>query len=81
MNQILIVDSDERHLEKIEKMLEVAPESMQFYFVRRPEEALSILEKGEIDVFLCELELPVMSGEELFYMCILMSPDTIRISL
>lgn len=81
MNQILIVDSDERHLEKIEKMLEVAPESMQFYFVRRPEEALSILEKGEIDVFLCELELPVMSGEELFYMCRLMSPDTIRIAL
>lgn len=81
MYRILIVDSQERHLQNIKTMLETAPENMKFSFAGSPEEALQILGSESIDVFVCELEIPVMSGEELFAMCGMMSPDTIRIAL
>lgn len=81
MYQILIVDSDERHMKIIKKILEVAPKEYTFYYASTPETALAVLEKNQIHVFICELELPVMSGEEMFYLCSRISPETILIAL
>lgn len=81
MNQVLIVDSEKRHLEKIKKMLEIVPKDIKIFFSKSPEEALHLLKSEEIDVFVCELEISVMSGEELFYLCSVISPETIRITL
>lgn len=81
MYQILIADSEERHMKIIKKILEVAPKEYSFYYVSTPEMVLAVLEKQKIDVFICELELPVMSGEEMFYLCSRISPDTMQIAL
>lgn len=81
MYQILIVDSDEHHIKTIKKILEVVPEEYVFSFAGNPEDALKIIEENEIDILICELELPVMSGEELFYMTRRISPRTIQIAL
>lgn len=81
MYRILITDSEERHLRIIKKILEVAPEEYSFYYASTPEMALAVLEQQKIDVFICELELPVMSGEEMFYLCSRISPETMQIAL
>lgn len=81
MYQILIVDSDERHMKKMKKILEVVPEKYVFYYASTPEMALAVLEQQQIDVFICELELPIMSGEEMFSLCDHISPDTVKIAL
>lgn len=81
MYQILIADSEERHMKKIRKILEVVSKEYCFSYASTPETALCILEQGHIDVFICELELPVMSGEEMFFLCRQISPDTVQIGL
>lgn len=81
MYQILIADSDEKHVKTLKKILEVAPKDYTFYYASTPETALAVLEKNQIHVFICELELPVMSGEEMFYFCSRISPDTMLIAL
>lgn len=81
MYHILFVDSEERHLKKVKKVLEAAPEEYRFYYASAPEIAVSVLEKEKIDVFICELELPVMGGEELLYLGSRVSPETVQIAL
>lgn len=81
MYQILIADSEEHHVKIIKKILEVAPKEYSFFYASTPEMALAVLEKQKIDVFICELELPVMSGEEMFYLCSRISPETMQIAL
>lgn len=81
MYQILIVDSEERHIKSIQKILGVVPKEYSFLYASTPEIALDILNKQKIDVIICELEFPIMSGEELFCFARQISPGTIPIAL
>lgn len=81
MNQVIIIESDRKALSNYERMLESKKEDMNCSFFQYPEEAIEYITSHPTAVVVCELNLPVMSGKEVFDMVEILSPDTIKIAM
>lgn len=74
MSRVLIIDDEE----KITRILKeaIAPEGYDIETCAGAEEALPLIEKGNIDIILCDLRLGGMDGLELLRRSREISPDT-----
>jgi len=78
MNEnILVVDNDENIQDSIAKVLK--QDRYNLKTVANGQDAIDILESGEIDVILLEIELPGMNGIEVVKRAKEISPDTLAI--
>lgn len=81
MNTVVIVDNDSKMILNYKRMLESYQGQMKCIYFRYPEEALDYVRNTPPAVMVCELELPVMSGKEVFDMVEMMSPTTVKIAM
>jgi DNA-binding NtrC family response regulator len=74
MSRVLIIDDEE----KITRILKeaIAPEGYDIEICSSAEEALPLIQKGNIDIILCDLRLGGMDGLELLRRSREISPDT-----
>lgn len=81
MNTVVIVDSDTKLILNYKRMLAPYQEDMTCRFFQYPEEAMGYIREHPPAVLVCELDLPVMSGKEIFDMVEMISPSTVRIAM
>lgn len=81
MNTVVIVDNDSKMILNYKRMLELYQDQMKCMYFRYPEEALAYVREKPPAVLVCELELPVMSGKEIFDMVEMISPTTVKIAM
>lgn len=79
MSFVLIVEPEEVNAERIRAILESVDEDFEYQLVDSAEMALDVIGEVHTDVFIADMQMPVMSGSELFSMIEMISPDTIRI--
>lgn len=79
MSFVLIIEPEEVNAARIRSILESVDRSFDYELVDSAEKGISIIESRETDVFIADMQMPVMSGTELFSMVEMMSPDTVRI--
>lgn len=79
MSFVLIVEPEEVNAARIRAILESLDLDFEYELVMSAEEAIASAENRKPDVFIGDMQMPVMSGTELFSMIEMMSPDTIRI--
>lgn len=79
MSFVLIVEPEEVNAARIRSIFESVDRSFDYELVDSAEKGISVLESRETDVFIADMQMPVMSGTELFSMVEMMSPDTVRI--
>lgn len=79
--KIIIIEPNKAHMSVIKKTLEYAPRDYHFCFLDSPVEVMDLLEKENIHILICELNMPVLSGMEIFQMCENMAPNVKRILL
>lgn len=81
MSFVVIVEPEEANAERIRAILEAAERSFDYELVTSPERAIDIVEEKKVDVFISDMEMPIMTGSELFSMIEMISPDTIRVAM
>lgn len=81
MNTVVIVDNSREMLNSYKRMLESDREEINCRYFRYPEEAVDYIRKEGAAVLVCELELPIMSGKEVFDMVEMLSPDTVKVAM
>lgn len=81
MNTVVIVDSNSKMIENYARMLEACKEEINCRYFNFPEKALEYIQKEGAAVLVCELEMPVMSGKEVFDMVEMISPATVKIAM
>lgn len=79
MSFVLIVEPEEVNAERIRAILESVDKNFEYQLVDSAEKALDVIGEIHTDVFIADMQMPVMTGSELFSMIEMMSPDTIRI--
>lgn len=79
MSFVLIVEPEEVNAARIRAILESLDLDFEYELVMSAEAAILSAENRKPDVFIGDMQMPVMSGTELFSMIEMMSPDTIRI--
>ena len=79
MSYVVIVEPDEIHAASIRAILDGVETNFEYSLVSTAERAISLVEEREPDVFIGEMQMPVMSGDEMFSLIKLMSPDTLQI--
>ena len=79
MSFVLIVEPEEVNAARIRSIFESVDRSFDYELVDSAEKGINVLESRETDVFIADMQMPVMSGAELFSMVEMMSPDTVRI--
>ncbi|MEG1291603.1 MAG: response regulator, partial [Lachnospiraceae bacterium] len=81
MNTVIMVEKDSKLIINYKRMLEPYQKEIKFIYFMYPEEALEYIAQNSVSVLLSELDLPVMSGKELFDMVEMVSPTTIKIAM
>ena len=81
MSFVLIVESEKDNAERIRAILDAADRNFEYQLVNSPETAIDIVENKTVDVLISAMEMPVMSGKELFSMIQMLSPDTVRVAM
>lgn len=79
MSFVLIVEPEEVNAARIRAILESVDKDFEYELVESAESALDVLEQCKPDVFIGEMQIPVMSGTELFSTVEMLSPDTVRV--
>ena len=79
MSFVLIVEPEEVNASRIKTILESLELDFEYELVRTAEAAISVVEARKPDVFIGDMQMPVMNGTEFFSMIEMMSPETIRI--
>ena len=79
MGFVLIVEPEEVNAARIHAILESVDTDFEYELVDSAVKAIDVLERQKPDVFIGDMQMPVMSGAELFSMVEMMSPETIRI--
>lgn len=79
MSFVLIVEPEEVNAARIRTILDSVDKNFEFELVDSAERAIEVLENRRADVFVGDMQMPVMTGTELFSMVEMLSPDTIRI--
>lgn len=81
MSFVVIVEPDEFTWERLNDFLETADKKFEYSLVRTPDRAVEIMEQCQVDVLVSEVEMPIISGQELFAMAEMISPNTVRIAM
>lgn len=81
MSFVVIVEPDEINAERIRAILESADRDFEYVLASSPEQAVEIAENRKPDVFVSNMDMPVMTGAELFSMIEMISPDTVRVAM
>ena len=81
MNKVVIVDVNGEMLQNYARMLEACQTEFECKYFKYPEEAVEYIRREEVAVLVCELEMPVMSGKEVFDMVEMISPATVKIAM
>ncbi len=81
VNTVVILDHESKNIEGYRRMLEASKEPIDCEFFQYPEKALDYLKSHPAAVLISELEMPVMSGKEVFDMAEMLSPSTVRIAM
>lgn len=79
MSFVLIVEPEEVNAERIRAILESVDKNFEYELVNSAEKAIDVIEQKHTDVFIADMQMPVIKGTELFAMIEMMSPETIRI--
>ena len=81
MDTVVIIDDSKKMIENYIRMLEACKEEMNFKYFKYPEKAVEYIRKEGAAVVVCELDMPVMSGKEVFEMIDMISPETVKIAM
>lgn len=81
MNTVVILDHESKNIEGYRRMLEASRSQIDCEFFQYPEKALDYLKNHSAAVLISELEMPIMSGKEVFDMAEMISPSTVRIAM
>lgn len=79
MGFVLIVEPEEVNAARIHTILDGVDTDFDYILVDSAEKGIEVMENQKVDVFIADMQMPVMSGTELFSMIEMMSPDTVRI--
>lgn len=81
METVVIVDNNRKMLDNYRRMIETGREKVTCRYFTYPEEAVEFMQKEGAAVLVCELDMPVMSGREVFDIVEMFSPATIKIAM
>lgn len=81
MDTVVIVENSGKMIDNYIRMLETCKEKINCRYFKYPEQALDYIQKEGAAVLVCELEMPVMSGKEVFDMVEMISPATVKIAM
>lgn len=81
MDTIVFVDNDSKWIANYKRMLTPFQEELNCVFFHHPEEAMEYMSTHPTEVLVSELDMPVMSGSELFEMVELLSPATVKVGI
>lgn len=81
MDTIIFVDSDSKWIANYKRMLTPFEKEFHCVYFQHSEEAMEYVSTYPTEVLVSELEMPVMSGRELFEMIDLLSPTTVKIGI
>lgn len=81
METVVIVDNNRKMLDNYRRMIETGREKITCRYFSYPEEAVEFMQKEGAAVLVCELDMPVMSGREVFDIVEMFSPATIKIAM
>lgn len=81
MSTIVFVDNDSKWIANYKRMLTPFQDELHCSFFNHPEEAMEYMATHPTEVLVSELDMPVMSGSELFEMVDLLSPATVKIGI
>ncbi len=81
MDTIIFVDSDSKWIANYKRMLTPFEKEFHCVYFQHSEEAMEYMSAYPTAVLVSELEMPVMSGRELFEMIDLLSPTTVKIGI
>lgn len=81
MDTIVFVDNDSKWIANYKRMLTTFQKELDCVYFHHPEEAMEFMSTHPTKVLVSELDMPVMSGRELFEMVDLMSPLTVKIGI
>ncbi len=81
MNTIVIVDSDSKWIANYRRMLAPFQEILNCMYFEYSEKAMEYITSHTVEVLVSELDMPLMTGKELFEMVDMLSPDTVKIAM
>lgn len=81
MSFVLIVEPDELVLQKVNDLLATEECVFDYQVVATPDIAVEQLGSREVDVLVSEINMPIMSGNELFSLANMISPDTVHVAI
>ncbi len=81
MNTVVMVDNDGKWLANYKRMLAPLGEEMNCMYFNHSEEAMEYMTANPTAVLVSEMDMPVMSGRELFEMVDMLSPETVKIAV
>lgn len=81
MNTIVFVDNDSKWIANYKRMLTPFRGELHCVYFLHPEEAMEYMSTHPTEVLVSELDMPVMSGRELFEMVELLSPATVKVGI
>ena len=81
MNTVVIVDNDSRWIANYKRMLAPFQEILNCRYFEYSEKAMEYITSHTVEVLVSELDMPLMSGRELFEMVDMLSPDTVKIAM
>lgn len=76
---VIIVEPEEANRERIYALLESTERKFQYELVVTAEQAITLAESRKPDVFVADMNMPIISAEELFTTVKMLSPETIPI--
>lgn len=81
MNTVVIVENSRKLIDNYIRMLEACKEKIECKYFRYPEKAVEYIRREGAAVLVCELDMPIMSGKEVFDMVEIISPETVKIAM
>lgn len=79
MYTVVILDNDSKWILSCKRMLMPYEQQMNCRFFQQPELAIEFITNNPVAVFVCNEDLPAVSGQEIFGMIEMLSPDTVKI--
>lgn len=81
MNTVVLVDNDSKWIANYKRMLAPFRENLNCMYFEHSEKAMEYITSHPVEVLVSELDMPLMSGKELFEMVDMLSPDTVKIAM
>ncbi len=81
METVVILDHNNKDIEGYKRMLEASREELDCKFFHSSAETVEYLRKYPVAVLISELEMPEMSGKEIFDIVEMVSPATVRVAM